>query len=132
MPTTAPKPNIFKSIWQHKCPKCRRGNMYTQPNILPFKTMLDMPERCAVCNQKMELESGFYFGTGYVSYGLSVAFFVAWFVAYNVLIGISWQDNSVLTALFTGIAVVVCLQPFLMRIARVLYLYMFVSYDYEG
>jgi uncharacterized protein (DUF983 family) len=132
MPNTTAKPNILKSIWQHKCPRCRKGNMYLQPNILPLKSMLDMPDRCAVCNQKMELESGFYFGTGYVSYALSVAFFVAWFIAYHVLIGISWKDNSVLVALFTGIVAVICLQPFLMRKARVLYLYMFVRYDADS
>jgi uncharacterized protein (DUF983 family) len=122
------KPNVLKSIWQHKCPCCRKGEMYNQKSIFPLKSMLDMPKRCAVCGQKMELESGFYFGTGYVSYALSIAFFVAWFIAYEVLIGLSWKNNSVFIALFSGIFTVVCLQPFLMRKSRVLYLYMFVRY----
>jgi len=87
-----------------------------------------MPERCEVCGQKMELEVGFYYGTGYVSYALSVALLAAVFVAYWVLLGLSYKDNSIFYALGTAIGVVLLLQPWLMRISRVLYLYIFVQY----
>lgn len=76
----------------------------------------------------MELELGFYYGTGYVSYALSVAFMVAIFVLYWLIIGLSWRDDSVLYCLATSIVILVILQPWLMRISRVLYLYMFVKY----
>jgi uncharacterized protein (DUF983 family) len=112
-----------------KCPRCRRGNMFKQQSVFPLKSMLDMPERCEVCNQKMELETGFYFGTGYVSYGMSVAFMISWFVAYALLIGLSFKDNSVLIALFSGIGAIVLIQPWIMRLSRSLYLRMFVSYE---
>jgi len=87
-----------------------------------------MPDRCEVCGQKMELEVGFYYGTGYVSYALSVALLGACFVAYWVILGLSYKDNSIFYALGTAVTVVLLLQPWLMRISRVLYLYMFVKY----
>ena len=41
-----------------------------------------MPKRCPECNQPYELELGFWYGTGYVSYAMTVAFsftsLVAW------------------------------------------------------
>ena len=87
-----------------------------------------MPDRCKVCGQKMELEIGFYYGTGYVSYGLTVALIAACFVAYWVVLGLSYKDYSIYYALGFAVAMALILQPWLMRISRVIYLYMFVKY----
>jgi uncharacterized protein (DUF983 family) len=124
----ADKPNIVSSILQMKCPNCRKGNMYINKSIFPLKDMMNMPERCPVCGQKMELEVGFYYGTGYVSYGLSVAIAVFNIVWYAVLVGFSWKDNSVWWYLGITVTMLIVLQPLLMRVSRVLYLYMFVKY----
>lgn len=102
--------------------------MFTHASVFPLKHMLDMPERCSVCGQKMEIEVGFYYGTGYVSYGLTVALLAACFVAYWVILGLSYKDNSIFYALGSSVAIALLLQPWLMRISRVLYLYMFVKY----
>jgi hypothetical protein len=111
-----------------KCPNCRKGNMYNQKGIFPMNHMLDMPERCSCCGQKMEIEVGFYFGTGYVSYALSVALFIFNLIWYWAIFGITYKDNSIFIYLFTSIAIVLLCQPYIMRISRVLYLYMFVKY----
>lgn len=87
-----------------------------------------MPVRCEKCGQRMELEPGFYYGTGYVSYALTVALLASVFVAYWVLVGLSYQDNSIFIALGLSVFAALVLQPWLMRISRVLYLYMFVKY----
>jgi len=89
---------------------------------------MDMPEKCSECGQKMELETGFYYGTGYVSYALSVAFFVFNLVWYWLFIGLSFRDNSIFHYLITSITLIILAQPWIMRISRVLYLYMFVKY----
>ncbi|MCC6186944.1 MAG: DUF983 domain-containing protein [Chitinophagaceae bacterium] len=122
-------PNQVLSILQMKCPNCRSGAMFTNKSIFPISKMLQMPEKCSHCGQKMELEPGFYFGTGYVSYGLTVAIMAAVFVAYWVLIGLSYKDNSIFIALGVAVGLTLLLQPWLMRISRVLYLYMFVKYQ---
>lgn len=87
-----------------------------------------MPKQCEVCRQKMELEPGFYYGTGYVSYALTVGLLAAIFIAYWVIFGLSYQDNSIFIALTLSILISLLMQPWLMRISRVLYLYMFVRY----
>ena len=122
------KPAALPAILNMKCPNCRRGRMFIQPGIFPLKGMMNMPERCEVCGQKMELEVGFYYGTGYVSYGLTVALLSLCFVAYWLTFGLSYKDNSIFYALGISVGLVLLLQPWLMRISRVLYLWMFVKY----
>lgn len=90
--------------------------------------MLDMPERCPVCGQKMELEVGFYYGTGYVSYGLTVGLLAIFAVVFALTYGFSYKDNSVFVFLGGSIGLLILLQPWLMRISRVLYLWAFVKY----
>jgi uncharacterized protein (DUF983 family) len=125
---SAEKPSLIASIFKMKCPNCRKGNMYTNSSMFPLKDMLKMPERCPKCGQKMEIEVGFYYGTGYVSYALTVALLAICFAAYWVIFGLSVMDNSIFYALGSSVAVAVLMQPWLMRISRVLYLYMFVKY----
>ena len=122
------KPAVLPSILKMKCPNCRKGNMFTKKSIFPLKDLLTMPEECSVCGQKMELEVGFYYGTGYVSYALSVALFVFNFVWYYIFFGITYKDNSIFEYLITSISIIILAQPWLMRYSRVLYLYMFVKY----
>jgi hypothetical protein len=102
------------------------GNPYKK---LSLKHVFDMHDNCPLCNQKYDLETGFWYGTGYVSYALAVAISVASFVAWYVLIGISINDSSLFWWLGSNITFLVLLQPWLMRISRVIYIRFFVSYD---
>ncbi len=127
-----PKPNMLWSILTMKCPRCRRGDMFKDNN--PYKSLnlskiLDMHEHCPECNQKYDLEVGFWYGTGYVSYALVVALSAATFVAWWVLIGVSFRDNRVIWWLVINAVLMILLQPWVMRISRVIYLYFFVTYD---
>ena len=88
-----------------------------------------MPHNCPECGQPFELEVGFWYGTGYVSYGLSFAISVASFIAWWVLIGMSTEDNRFFWWLGVNAFLLVILQPWLMRLSRVTWLYFFVSYD---
>jgi len=91
--------------------------------------ILDMYETCPVCNQKYDLEVGFWYGTGYVSYALAVALSGITFVAWWILIGVSFNDNRVFYWLGINTFLLVVIQPWMMRLSRVIYLYFFVSYD---
>ncbi len=90
-----------------------------------------MPHECPVCGQPTEIEVGFYYGTGYVSYALSVAFTVAYFVAWKVLIGISFDmdDNRIFYWLMSYIVIIVLMQPLLMRLSRSIWLSWFVPFE---
>ncbi len=126
------KPNYLWSIVTMKCPRCRRGPMFKDNNPykkLSLKHIFDMPAQCPVCNQKYDLENGFWFGTGYVSYALAVALLVTSGVAWYVLIGFSTEDNRIFWWMGLNIVFLIVLQPWLMRISRVLYIRFFVHYD---
>ena len=127
-----PKPNYFWSVLTMKCPRCRRGPMFKDKN--PFKKLklshiFNMYDHCPVCNQKYDLETGLWYGTGYVSYALAVAVSATTFVAWLVLIGVSVDDNRIFGWLIFNCLLLVIIQPWLMRISRAIYLYFFVSYD---
>ena len=127
-----PKPSYLWSIITMKCPRCRRGQMFRDNN--PFKKLklshiFNMYDNCPVCNQKYDLETGFWYGTGYVSYALAVAVSAITFIAWLILIGVSVDDNRIFAWLIFNCVLLVVIQPWLMRISRAIYLYFFVSYD---
>ena len=115
-----------------RCPRCRRGDMFKNSN--PFKKInlsyiLDMYDRCPVCRQKFDLEPGFWYGTGYVSYGLAVLISGFTFIAWWIIIGISTDDNRIFGWLIFNSILLVVIQPWLMRFSRVIYLLFFVKYN---
>ncbi|MBO9631659.1 MAG: DUF983 domain-containing protein [Chitinophagaceae bacterium] len=123
------RPNYFLSMFAMKCPRCRRGPMFNNSNPWKLKKVFDMPESCPVCGQRYEIEVGFWYGTAYVSYALTVALSVATFVAWIVLIGMSAHDNRFFWWLGINSVLLVVLQPWLMRLSRVIYLRFFVKYN---
>ena len=88
-----------------------------------------MHEKCPVCDQKTEMEVGFYYGTGYVSYALTVAISVVSFIAWWVLIGFSLYDNRIFYWLTFNAILLIVLMPPIMRLSRTLWLSWFVRYD---
>ncbi len=127
-----PKPNFLWSILTMRCPRCRRGDMFKTSNAykkLSLSHILDMHDNCPVCGQKFDLEPGFWYGTGYVSYGLLVVFSAITFVVWWLIIGISTDDNRVIYWLIFNAVLILVLQPLIMRLSRVMYIYFFVSYN---
>ena len=115
-----------------RCPRCRRGRMFKNTNPykkLSLKYIFDMPEHCPVCKQKFNLEVGFWYGTGYVSYFLTVMLSAFTFIAWWAVIGISTDDNRILYWLGFNTILIVVLQPWLMQLSRVVYIYFFIRYD---
>ena len=126
------KPGYIWSILSMKCPRCRRGPMFNDQNpykSLSLKHIFHMHDNCPVCNQKYNLEPGFWYGTAYVSYSLAVALSVSTFVAWVVLIGISFRDNRIFYWLIANSILLVVSQPWLMRLSRVIYIRFFIRYD---
>lgn len=123
----APKPGFYK-IFSCKCPRCRRGDMFLEKK--PYKKgFMRMPDKCMVCGQYMDLEVGFYYGASYVSYALAVAISVATFLAWYVLIGVSTDDDRLFYWLGVNAVIILALQPILMRLARTMWLWIFVRYE---
>jgi uncharacterized protein (DUF983 family) len=126
--TNREKPPGILNLLLCKCPRCREGDMFVQQRAYS-KGFMKMHDTCAVCGQYFDLEVGFYYGSGYVSYGMTVAFSVATFLAWWALIGISPSDNRVFYWLTINSLMILVLQPIFMRLARVFWLAVFVKYD---
>lgn len=88
-----------------------------------------MHKTCTVCGQPTEIEVGFYYGTGYVSYALTVAFSVATLVAWWVIIGLSVNDNRFFYWLAFNAVFLITLQPWIMRLSRSIWISWFVKHD---
>lgn len=100
----------------------------------PYKSLelshiFNMHDNCPVCSQKYDLEDGFWYGTGYMSYALAVAVSVATFIAWLLFIGVSTDDNRIFWWLGVNTVTLVITQPWLMRLSRTAYIRFFVKYD---
>lgn len=122
-------PSALASALQCKCPRCRTGNMFIEKNPYKLRRTMKMKETCDVCGQSFDLEVGFYYGSGYVSYALAIAFSVFFLVIYWLTIGISIHDNRLIYWLIINAIFLIALQPVLMRLARSIWLSFFVAYD---
>lgn len=123
------RPGLLMSLLTNKCARCRRGDLYVTQNPYDLKRMTEMHVNCPVCGQLVEIEPGFYFGTGYVSYALSVMVCVASFIAWKVFVGMSLEDNRLFWWIGSNAILLLLLQPILMRLSRTIWLAFFVRYD---
>lgn len=112
-----------------RCPRCREGKLFTNPLTIRLKKNMVMNRQCPVCGQPTEIEVGFYYGTSYVSYALTVAISVATLVAWWVIIGLGLNDNRFFAWLIFNSVFLLSLQPWLMRISRSFWISWFVPYD---
>jgi uncharacterized protein (DUF983 family) len=112
-----------------KCPRCRKGDMFEDKNPWHLKNTMKMNEQCPVCGQPFNIEVGFYYGTSYVSYLLTVALSVASFIAWWLFIGFSLNDSRIYYWLAINAVLLIAGQPYFMRVSRTLWLAFFVGYD---
>ena len=126
MESSEKNPGYLGSLIKLKCPCCRTGNMFLTKSY--SRHLMKMRDNCEVCGQPMEIEVGFYYGTSYVSYILTVILSALSFIAWKLLIGFSYSDNRFLYWVITNAVVLLALQPYLMRFSRTLWLSFFVKY----
>jgi len=114
--------NVFSSIYNYKCPKCRKGDLFVAP--FDFKDPLKMNKECAHCGQNFEPEPGYYFGAMFISYGWTVWTIMA-IVGFCMLV----LDWSVEQSFALVIFVSAITYFFIMRVSRSMYIHMDVRYD---
>ena len=64
------KTSQFLAIALSKCPKCRRGDVFS--GTLYGLNFQKTNERCSHCGMKFEVEPGYFYGAMYVSYAFVV------------------------------------------------------------
>jgi hypothetical protein len=116
--------SLLQGIVLMKCPRCRKGNLFVESNPYNLKMLSKMPERCPHCGQLTEPEPAFYYGAMYLSYGLSIVISFLNYFFFEVLLNAKGVLFLALNAF-----VLILLWPVIFRYARILYIYLFVSYD---
>lgn len=112
----------FKSMWNYKCPKCHKGDLYKKP--FSFSNPLDMHPKCTNCGLDYNPEPGFYFGALIISYGIS-----SWMLLLPALLMVFKFDWSVNQAMLLAIALGAITYFKVLRGSRSLYLHLTMRYD---
>jgi len=115
------------SIAKGKCPRCHEGDFYVTSNAYNLKKFDKMYKHCTECGQSFEMETGFYYGAMYVSYGLSVGLGMAIYIAQLMLFNLGMWDTMILIG-----AVLLLSIPLVYRLSRIIWINLFVRYDREA
>ena len=122
--------STLKSIYQCKCPRCHKGDMFLRGKLLTSKFSV-MNKSCSHCGQVFEPEPGYYFGAMFISYAINTALFITAWVALSIV-----KPDYSLSLLLSllGLTVLIFL-PFMYRVSRSIWISIFVKYrgeDFPG
>ena len=129
MKTERPNRGYFETVFTCRCPRCREGKLFKYPLTFRLKRNMEMFDACPVCSQPTDIEVGFYYGTGYVSYLIALAITAVSCLLWFLFIGFSFHDSRFAVWITLNSVGLLLLQPWLMRFSRALWLSFFVSYD---
>lgn len=126
------KKTFIGSVIWNRCPKCRTGSLFVNKSSFRVTRFTDFNDNCPHCGEDLQREPGFYFGASYVSYALTVAIWVAVYVAlitFDTIGFISYNffDNP-WTFLITGVVILLVLLPAIFRLSRSIWISMFVRF----
>ena len=122
------RPSLLPSLLTMKCPSCRKGTVFVNKSIFPLGKCLALKDECEVCGEKMKSESN---NGGGINYALTMVLFFLNLLWYWPIFGLSYKDNSVFYFLGASLAVVIVAQPYLMRLSRMLYLYLYIGFGHS-
>lgn len=112
------------SILNNKCPKCQEGSFFKYGFTYIPNKIIKLHENCPTCDLKYVIEPSFFYGAMYVSYGITVALSVITFLIVTLIF------NGTLLQSFAAIfGVLLFMMPVNLRLSRILWIHMFVSFD---
>lgn len=118
--------SIIGSIIKGTCPRCHGDQMYKNTNPYIITQTMKMHDHCGKCGLKYEVEPNFFFGSMFISYALAVLVGIAIFLVSHFVF------KATLNNQFISIVVgLVILMPPIARIARNVYIALFIRYKPE-
>ena len=118
-------PSYLASLVAARCPRCRVGPMFTTGTY--STKFMDMPPRCSHCGLRFEREPGFFYGSMYISCGLSLGVLLGFIILANLL---GW-DMSLEGKFAIATGILLLLVPIIFRYSRVMMLYFFGSVPFQ-
>lgn len=107
-----------------KCPRCHEGDFF-KGHPYNFSKMGQVKKRCEKCDQKFEIETGFYQGSYYVSYALGVALFIA-VVILNIIFSDEVEPGSLMVSFVVTLFFLV---PLMYALSRIIWANFFIKYE---
>jgi hypothetical protein len=130
------KPALIPSMFTMKCPSCRKSTVFVHKSIFPLGEMVLLKDECEVCGERLKSEKN---NGGGINYALTMMLFFINLLWYWPVFGLSWKDEpgvlggsySVVYYLVISTVVVLLMQPYLMRLSRMIYLYLYVGFGHS-
>ncbi|MBI3135341.1 MAG: DUF983 domain-containing protein [Bacteroidetes bacterium] len=116
----------YYSILKLKCPRCGQGDLFERKGLIVYRNKLGMPECCPVCNQKYEIEPGFWIGALWTSYPIVVLIEVPFLMMalFSETLG-PWIPLSLMFVAFYFA------YPIMLRLGRSIWIHNWIRYDEE-
>lgn len=114
------------SIFNGKCPKCHEGDFFKYGFTFNPTKITKLHDNCPNCNLKYMIEPSFFYGAMYINYGITVAISVAVFVIAKL-----GFELDLLQSFLMVLAALIVLAPINLRLARILWINMFVNFKEE-
>ncbi|TMM29703.1 DUF983 domain-containing protein [Polaribacter aestuariivivens] len=111
------------SILKGKCPKCHEGDFFKYKFTFNPSKITQLHDNCPNCNLKYMMEPSFFYGAMYVNYGITVALSIIVFLISKLLFNL-----TLLQSFIAIIIALIILAPVNLRLSRILWINMFVSY----
>ena len=111
------------SVLRGKCPSCHKGNFFKHSFTMNLFRVNKIKKTCSCCDLKYMIEPAFYFGALYVSYGVTVALCIVTFIISKLILNL-----ALLTSFVTIFVVLILFIPINLRLSRILWINLFVSY----
>ena len=118
------KGSKLNSILTGTCPRCQEERMYVDRNPYNLKNIYKMHDHCQHCGLRYQIEPSFFYGAMYISYGLTVAIGTIAFIIAKVIMGLELTPSFIVIVI-----TLVLLMPITARLARNIYINMFVSFN---
>ncbi|UAM96950.1 DUF983 domain-containing protein [Polaribacter litorisediminis] len=112
------------SILNGKCPRCHQGDFFTNTFTFNPSKVTKIHNNCSKCNLKYMLEPSFFYGAMYINYGITVAISIIVFVITKL-----GFELNLLESFLSVLAALLVLAPVNLRLARIIWINMFISYD---
>ena len=115
------------SIIKGKCPKCHEGDFFTHGFTFNPSKITKIHDNCPECNLKYMLEPSFFYGAMYINYGITVALTIVVFIIAKL-----GFELNLLKSFLSVFAALIILAPVNLRLARIIWINMFVSFDADA
>jgi uncharacterized protein (DUF983 family) len=111
------------SVLKGKCPRCNEGDFFKYKITFNPSKITKLHDNCAKCNLRYMLEPSFFYGAMYVNYGITVGLSVITFLIASLVFNL-----KLLQAFVAIFITLIILAPVNLRLARIVWIHMFVSY----